>query len=97
MVQEIDRIYAVCYLGLTIGFPLVFVLYHRALFYARVLQTGTMSEYKAALAERAEEDPVAKLSLRFLKGANLYFAFYWVSFAIIVGSHYSRGWWTFWH
>ncbi|WP_172326955.1 hypothetical protein [Mangrovicoccus sp. HB161399] len=97
MVQEIDRIYALGYIGLAIGFPLVFLLYKRAYFYSHVLEIGGgPAEYKAALKERAETDPVAKLSLRFLRAANLYFLFYWVSFCVIVGTHFVRGWWSYW-
>ncbi len=93
MVQEVDRMYALAYIGLAIGFPLVFYLYYRALLYSHMLEIDSLAEYKAALRERAEEDPVARLSLRFLKGATLYFAFYWISFGLIVGSHFARGWW----
>ncbi|WP_138468500.1 hypothetical protein [Poseidonocella sp. HB161398] len=95
MVQDIDRYYALGYISLVLGFPLVFVLYWRALVYSHILKAeGGLAGYKAALRERAETDNVAKASLKFLKTANIYFLFYWLSFAVIVGTHHARGWWT---
>ncbi|MBE3638994.1 hypothetical protein [Mangrovicoccus algicola] len=93
--QQIDRIYALAYIGLAIGFPLLFLLYWRALFYARVIgNAGGFAEYRAALQARADSDPVARMSLGFLKSANLFFLFYWLSAVTVIGSHWMRGWWS---